>query len=283
MDDSKFLITGAGGQLGTALQARYPNARATDSKDLDITDAKALADFDWGNVTTIINAAAYTNVDGAETAEGRVAAWKVNDLAVGNLAEIANQKNLTLVHISTDYVFDGTKRLHAEDEPPSPLGVYGQSKAAGDKRAAGVKKHYLVRSSWVIGDGANFARAILSAAKTRNELKVVADQFGRPTFTAEPARIIDFLLTSNAPYGTYNGSNGGDIVNWADFARAILKEAGSKTNVVDTTAAEYFAGKVASKRPAHSAFDLSKLEAFGYQPRDWREDLRQYIKKELGR
>ena len=161
--------------------------------------------------------------------------------------------------------------------------MYGKSKAAGEKQAAKADKYYILRGSWLIGDGKNFARSILAAAQNHDELKVVADQFGRPTFTAELARIIDFLLKSKAPYGVYNASNGGDIVSWADFARAILKDAGSKTKVFDTTAAEYFAGKISSERPVHSAFDLSKLKALGYQPRDWREDLVDYISKEANK
>lgn len=283
MDEKSFLILGANGQLGRALQAKYPNAKATDVSELDITDADSVNKYDWSGITVILNAAGYTNVDGAETPEGEKMAWAVNDQAVGNLANVAKEKNLVLVHISTDYVFDGTQKIHTEGEPVKPLGVYGESKAAGDKKAARVSRHYLVRTSWVIGDGKNFARAILMASKERDELKVVADQFGRPTFTAELARIIDYLLKVKAPYGTYNASNGGDIVNWADFARAILKEAGSKTQVIDTTAAEYFAGKVASERPKYSSFELSKLESIGFKPRDWREDLKDYIKKELSK
>lgn len=280
MDDAKFLILGANGQLGRALQEKYPGAMTADINELDITNKDSMDNYDWSKIRIILNAAGYTNVDGAETPEGEAAAWKVNDKAVGNLADIANQKDLTLVHISTDYVFDGTQKIHTEDETVKPLGNYGKTKAAGDKQAARASKHYIVRTSWVIGDGANFARAILNAAKDRDELKVVADQFGRPTFTPELARIVGFLLKTNAPYGTYNGSNAGDVVNWADFARAILKEAGSKTRVIDTTAAEYFAGKVSSERPVHSTFDLTKLEALGYKTRDWREDLAKYIKKE---
>lgn len=281
MDDSKILITGANGQLGRALSELYPSAHKTDLAELDITDANAVENYDWQNIQYIINAAAYTNVDGAETEDRGKLAWAVNDRAVGNLAKIANRKNLTLVQISTDYVFDGRKEIHIEDEKVNPLGVYGKSKAAGDEQAAKAQKHYIVRSSWVIGDGANFARAILNTAKKQDEIKVVADQFGRPTFTNELARIIDFLLKNNAPYGTYNGSNDGETVSWADLARAILKEAGSKTKVVNTTAAEYFAGKISSDRPAHSALDLSKLEKLGYKPRDWRYDLREYMKKEV--
>lgn len=280
-DSSNILITGADGQLGRALQEIYPDAIKTDAKELDITNTEALKNFNWSGIEIIINAAAYTNVDGAETPDGEAAAWAVNDKAVGSLAEIAMQKDLVLVHISTDYVFDGTQKVHSEDEPIKPLGVYGKTKAAGDKKAAQAPKHYILRTSWVIGDGPNFARAILAAAKQRDELKVVADQFGRPTFTTELARIIDYLLKTKSPYGTYNASNGGDTVNWAGFARAILKEAGSKTQVIDTTAKEYFAGKVSSERPKYSSFDLSKLKSVGYNPKDWREDLKLYIRNEL--
>jgi len=283
MDDSTILITGANGQLGKALQARYPKAKAVDHDTLDISDAAAVEKFGWQAIKIILNAAGYTNVDGAETPGGEALARKINDEAVGYLADIANQQDLILVHISTDYVFDGSRKVHTEDEEVKPLGIYGKTKAAGDKNAAKAAKHYIVRTSWLIGDGANFLRAILAAAKDRTELKVVADQFGRPTFTVELVRIIDFLLRTKAPYGTYNASNGGETVNWADFARAILQAAGSKTKVIDTTAAEYFAGKVSSERPVYSTFDLSKLESLGFKPTDWREDLRQYIKKEQDR
>ncbi|TAM92901.1 MAG: NAD(P)-dependent oxidoreductase, partial [Jatrophihabitans sp.] len=155
-DGATMMIVGAGGQLGTALRQRFPQARALTSADLDVTDAAALRRADWGGVRTIVNAAAYTDVDGAETAPGRVTAWRVNAGGAAHLARIALERELTLVHVSTDYVFDGTHDPHAEDEPLSPLGVYGQSKAAGDIAVALVPRHYILRTSWVIGDGHNF-------------------------------------------------------------------------------------------------------------------------------
>mgnify|MGYP001563231170 CR=1 FL=1 len=280
MNSSKFLILGANGQLGRALSGLYPDAIKTDVRDLDITNAQSVNNYDWSKITTILNAAGYTNVDGAETPEGQAAAWAVNDKAVGNLAEIAKAKDLVLVHISTDYVFDGRQSPHKEDEPFSPLSIYGKSKAAGDVKVAQAPKHYIVRTSWVIGDGKNFVRTMLALGKKGVSPTVVADQIGRPTFTAELARIIDYLLKVKAPYGTYNASNGGDTVNWADFARAILEEAGFDQQVTDTTTDKYFAGKSSvAPRPLNSVLDLSKIETIGFKPTNWQDDLKLYIQK----
>jgi dTDP-4-dehydrorhamnose 3,5-epimerase len=276
------LITGANGQLGLALQEIYPNAKKTDSTELDITDLDALNKFKWGNVGIIINAAAYTNVDGAETQEGRFLAEAANDKAVGNLANIANQKDILLVHISTEYVFDGNKGPHKEDEPFSPLSIYGKTKAAGDDKAAKAARHYIVRTSWVVGDGKNFVRTMLGLGQKGISPTVVSDQIGRPTFTSQLAAGIKFLIDNKAPYGTYNLSNEGEPVSWADFTRAIFKEAGFDLAVTDTTTEEYFADKVGSApRPLNSLLDLSKIEGIGFKPNDWRDDLREYIKKEL--
>ena len=120
MDDSTFFIVGANGQLGRALQAKYPGAKTADTEELDITNAEAVKNYDWSEIKVIFNAAAYTDVDGAETPEGEKAAWAVNDCGVKYLAEAAAAHDITLVHISTEYVFDGTKSPHSEDEPASP-------------------------------------------------------------------------------------------------------------------------------------------------------------------
>ncbi len=123
MDDSKIFIVGAKGQLGLALREKYPQAKYADAAELDITDKKAVENYDWNGTEILINAAAYTNVDGAESPEGRRAAWAVNADAVGNLVAVAAQYDMTLVHISTDYVFDGTEQVHTEDESFAPLSV----------------------------------------------------------------------------------------------------------------------------------------------------------------
>src|SRR5699024_6592520 len=146
----KVLVTGAAGQLGTALRAAFPTSEFVTREELDITTDLTTA-RPWKQYSAIINAAAYTSVDTAET--DRATAWAVNATAVGNLATIARENNLTLVHVSSDYVFDGTAESYDEQAPFSPLGVYGQSKAAGDIAAATARRHYVVRTSWVIGDG----------------------------------------------------------------------------------------------------------------------------------
>lgn len=282
MDESRILITGANGQLGKALRARYPNALATNRESLDLTNWNSIANYDWSKVTTIINAAAYTNVDGAETSEGRTAAWKINASGSAFLSKIAAQHDLVLVHVSTDYVFDGTQQIHTEDEPYSPLGVYGQTKAAADIAVSIAPKHYILRTSWVIGEGTNFVRTMMGLASKDISPKVVADQIGRLTFTSTLAEIIDHLLTHNTSFGTYNISNDGDAVSWAEITRAIFHELGrDDLTVTDTTTEEYFASKPGvAPRPLQSTFDLTKIKSTGIQLRDWREDLHEYIQLE---
>ena len=281
MDDSAIFIVGANGQLGQALKAKYPGAQSADIKEMDITQADSVANFDWSKIKVILNAAAYTNVDGAETAEGRIAAWNVNASAVANLARAAAQNDLLLVHVSTDYVFDGTKSPHTEDEPFSPLSVYGQTKAAGDIVVSLLPKYYILRTSWVIGEGKNFVRTMLELGQKGVNPTVVADQVGRLTFTSELVRAIDHLLTSQAAHGTYNVSNSGDSASWADITRAIFKTAGYDLQVTDTTTAEYYAGKDGiAPRPLQSELDLSKLQATGFTSVDWQDDLAKYIAKE---
>lgn len=282
MDETKFLIIGATGQLAKALQERYPKARVVGSADLDISDQEAVNAFDWTDVRVILNPGAYTNVDGAETPEGRKAAWSVNAVGAANLSRVSAKHDLTLVHISTDYVFDGSQHPHTESETFTPLGVYGQSKAAGDIAVSLTPKHYILRTSWVIGDGKNFVRTMLGLGQKGVSPTVVADQIGRLTFTNELARAIDHLLSKQAAYGVYNVSNSGEPASWADITRKIFELADHKDlTVTDTTTAKYFAGKEGiAPRPLHSEFDLSKMQATGFSFRDWQADLSDYIKKE---
>jgi dTDP-4-dehydrorhamnose 3,5-epimerase len=288
---SKIFIVGSKGQLGLALREKYPNARHADSDELDITDKQAIVDFDWSDVEILINAAAYTNVDGAETTEGRRAAWAVNADAVGNLVAVAAQHDMTIVHVSTDYVFDGTEQIHLEDEAFTPLSVYGASKAAGDLLISLAPKFYILRTSWVIGDGKNFVRTMMGLADKNVSPTVVHDQIGRLTFTSELVRAIDWLLSpqilnlkSNIfPYGTYNVSNDGDSVSWADITREIFKALGrDDLTVTNTTTVEYFAGKEdIAPRPLQSTLSLDKISQTGFSSTNWKEALQSYIEKEL--
>ena len=279
MDDNKIFIIGANGQLGLALQRQYPNAKSADIDTLDITDLESVESFDWSNIDIVLNAAAFTNVDGAETEEGRVASWKVNASAVSNLTRVCRKYDMTMVHISSDYVFDGTKKPHTEDEPLSPLSVYGQSKAAGDLLVEQLDRFYLLRSTWVIGEGKNFVRTMLGLAEKNISPTVVNDQIGRLTFTSELVRIIDHLLSTKAPFGTYNATNDGPLASWADITRKIFELSNHKDLIVsNTTTAEYFANKPGvAPRPLNSDMSLDKLHSTGFQSRNWEEDLRQYV------
>lgn len=282
MDESRFLIIGANGQLGKALQAKYPNAIAVDRDSLDVTDWQALSKYDWSKVDVILNAAAYTNVDGAETVEGRKLAWRVNAIAPSYLAKLAVEHNLTLVHISSEYVFDGNVSPHSENEAFSPLGVYAQSKAAGDIAVSIASKHYILRTSWLIGGGPNFVRTMINLAEKNISPKVVNDQIGRLTFTSTLVEAIDHLLQNQAEYGTYNVSNDGEPVSWADISRTIFKVLGrDDLKVTDTTTVEYFASKEGvAPRPLQSTFDLNKIKATGLSLPNWKDNLVEYIKME---
>lgn len=282
MQDESIFIVGANGQLGLALKAQYPGARSADVGELDIADAESVANYDWSNTKVILNAAAYTNVDGAESTEGRAAAWSVNAKAVANLVKVAAKHDITLVHISTDYVFDGTKESHDENEGFSPLNVYGQTKAAGDIAVSLAPKHYILRTSWVIGEGKNFVRTMVGLGQKGIAPSVVCDQIGRLTFTSELVKAIDHLLTSQAAFGTYNVTNSGDSASWADITREIFKLGGFDLTVTDTTTAEYFADKPeAAPRPLQSTLVLDKIAATGFSSTDWHEDLKTYVAKEL--
>ena len=285
MDDSRFLIIGAYGQLGKALQAQYPKATAVDRDSFDMTDWDMVSNYDWSKFDAILNAAAYTNVDGAETAEGRELAWKINATGAGYLSKVATAHGLTVVHISSEYVFDGTKTPHKEAEPFTPLGVYAQTKAAGDIAISITPKHYILRTSWLIGDGPNFVRTMMGLAERNISPSVVDDQIGRLTFTKTLVSTIDHLLSTKAEFGLYNVSNDGESASWAEVTRAIFKEIGrDDLTVTGTSTAGYLADKPGSaQRPLQSSFDLTKIKATGLQLTEWRSDLHEYVQAELAK
>jgi dTDP-4-dehydrorhamnose reductase len=274
------VIVGANGQLGRALRAQYPDAVALDRDTLDVSDVDAVRGYDWSGVDVVINAAAYTQVDAAEEPENLAAVRAANVDAVAHLAEAAQRHGFTLVHISSEYVFDGKHDGPVpEDWPPNPLSVYGTSKADGDREAARAERHYLVRTTWVVGDGGNFVRTMASLADRGVSPTVVGDQTGRPTFTTDLAAGIAHLLDSGAPFGTYNLTGGGEPASWAGVAKAVFEARGrSADDVRPVSTADYFADKPqAAPRPLNSVLDLSKITATGFRPRDWREGLQAYL------
>lgn len=252
----RSVILGADGQLGRALRALLPEAIALSRADLDLTDPAAYDAVPWDDVDTIYNAAAYTAVDAAETPDGRRAAWAVNVTAVATMARIATEHDLTLVNVSSDYVFDGTAESHTTDEQLSPLGVYGQTKAAGEAVASTVARHYVVRTSWVIGDGGNFVSTMQRLARDGVCPSVVDDQHGRLTTAAELAAGIVDLVTTGAPYGIHHLTGGGPVTTWADIAREVFAAEGRDPSDVTGVSTEvYGEGKDLAPRPQHSALD----------------------------
>ena len=286
MAPKKTLIIGCRGQLGRALQVDFPGSDLVDlvpaegeMQSLDVTDADAVAAWPWHEYALVLNAAAYTAVDAAETPDGRRTAWAANAGAPATLARLSREHGFTLVHYSSEYVFDGTAEEHTEDEPLSPLGVYAQTKAAGDIVVGTAPRHYLLRTSWVIGDGNNFVRTMKRLADNGVSPSVVGDQTGRLTFTAELSRATRHLLDVGAAHGTYNLSNGGPVLSWAEIAQEVFQLAGrDRSDVTATTTAAYFADKPeASPRPLNSAMSLAKIEATGFVPEDAGVALERYL------
>lgn len=280
----KTMILGANGQLGQALRAVLGDAARYEylgREDLDLGDLSFTESRRWRDYDTIINAAAYTAVDLAETADGRAEAWAANVAGVAALARIATENGIVLVHVSSDYVFDGSREgAYTEEDDLTPLGVYGQTKAAGDAIVGTVPRHYIVRTSWVIGEGKNFVRTMESLAKRGVSPKVVDDQFGRLTFTTDLARAIVHLRTSNAPFGTYNVTGAGEPMSWAQIARQVFALAGGDpSSVVGVSTAEYFAAAdtPVSQRPSNSVLDLGKIEGTGFRSTPMLDALRSYL------
>ena len=302
MAPRRTLVTGCNGQLGRAVRALAEERGLSawfdfcDVDSFDMSDPGAYSEYDWPLYGTVINCGAYTAVDGAETPEGRAAAWRANAMGPALLSRTCAEHGIALVHVSSDYVFDGTAEVHDEGEPFSPLSVYGQSKAAGDIAVAGCPRHYIVRSSWVVGDGRNFVGTMKGLSDrcadpgdALDRVTVVDDQLGRLTFTRDMAEGILWLLgyregdvepSSPAPHGAYNLTGSGPVESWAQIAARVFDLAnGNGGAVAPVSTAEYYAaaGGPVAPRPEHSALDLSKIRAAGYAPRDWTESLSEYL------
>lgn len=303
MAPRRTLVTGANGQLGRAVKALAEERGVAGSFDFgdrgefDFSDPADYPKVDWTLYGAVVNCGAYTAVDAAETPEGRKAAWAANAQGPALLAKVCAEHGIALVHVSSDYVFDGAAEEHDEEEPFSPLGVYGQTKAAGDIAVANCPKHYIVRSSWVIGDGKNFVKTMAMLSDRcadpddgLGQVTVVDDQLGRLTFTRDMAEGIFWLLgyregdlEPSAPceFGTYNLTGSGRVASWADIAAKVFElRNGNGDAVKPVSTAEYYAsanGPV-SPRPVHSALALAKLEDAGYTPANWEDSLLAYVK-----
>lgn len=216
-----------------------------------------------------------------------MACWKANALGPSLLAQTCARHDITLVHVSSEYVFDGRRDVHDEREPYAPLSVYGQAKAAGDIALACCPKHYVVRTSWVIGDGNNFVRTMAALSDRCADpadglelVSVVNDQRGRLTFTDELARGIFWLLDNGSDYGTYNLSNEGRTASWFDIAKLVFDRKNDNASCVRAvTTSDYYddaKGPVAP-RPHNSTLSLEKISDLGFKPRDWEDELFSYL------
>ena len=274
----KILVTGANGQLGQCLQKISSQFEEfefifTDSETLDITDKEEVNDFFWQNTPDFcINAAAYTAVDLAETDIEK--AFLVNADGTENLAEACAENNAQFIHVSTDYVFDGENNLsYTEEDFTNPLGVYGASKLAGDELALEVNPcSVILRTSWVYSEfGKNFVKTMLSLFATKEELNIVADQFGQPTNANDLAEaIMKIIKSEKITPGIFNFSNLGRI-SWFDFAEKIaeLSEAKIKLNAIETS--QY---PTPAKRPKNSVLDLDKIsKTYAVPLKPWEESL----------
>lgn len=269
----KVLVTGAGGQLGRELLEVFDaEVVGLDSGELDIADAEAVGGaLSEHAPDVVVNAAAYTRVDAAEAEPD--AAWAVNAAGPWHLALACRRRDAALVHVSTDYVFDGTSdRPYTEFDAPNPLSVYGRTKHAGEELVReGLARHWIVRTSWVQGrHGNNFVKTMLRLGRERDALSVVADQWGSPTVARDLAVAIAEIVALAPPYGTYHRTNSGTC-SWYDLAGSVFEAARIEVTLAPTTTAEYAAP---APRPANSRLDNRKAAMAGLTPLPaWEESV----------
>lgn len=278
----KILVIGKSGQLARSLHALkggrevafFSRVEADLSFPEKIGEALLRKDFD-----VLVNAAAYTAVDAAET--DRDTAEAVNAAAPGTLARICAERSALMIHISTDYVYDGSASLPlTEDAPVAPCGVYGATKAAGEEAVrAACPQHLILRTSWLYNaEGKNFVNTMLRLAETRTSLRVVFDQIGCPTYSVDLAEAMYALIDAYAergaedfPFGTYHYANEG-VASWYDLACAVFEMSGMQREVLPVRSSEF---PSPAKRPAYSVTDKAKIkDTFGVKIRHWREALR---------
>lgn len=273
----RVVITGANGQLGTDLARAFAGEELFlwDLPEHDITDFTAISsEIEKVNPDLIVNSAAYTNVDGCES--DAETAYKVNTVGTQNLAIAARAAGSAIVYVSTDFVFDGNKgEPYTEFDDPNPLSVYGRSKLAGERYVAEfTDRHFIVRTAWLYGHGGNnFVKTILKLARERDELRIVSDQVGSPTYAMDLAFKIAEIARSGG-YGIYHAVNSGSC-SWYEFTKEILVQAGIEVSVVAIGSDEL---DRPAKRPSNSVLRNLSLELRGMKPmRPWREALTDFF------
>lgn len=277
---TKILVTGCNGQLGRAINKVYADNTSfeiinTDVADLDITSVDKVVEFVKVNKPeVIVNCAAYTAVDASETDEDN--AFRINAIGPRNLSIAAQQIGSKIMHISTDYVFDGEgNRPYKEMDKVNPQGAYGRTKLAGEQMVTQfADRFYIVRTAWLYGDGKNFAKTMLRLAENNDTVRVVADQFGTPTSADELARAIAYLISTDN-YGLFHGTCEGSCC-WADFTEEIFRLKGLNTKVNRITTQEY---PTPAKRPAYSVLDNYMLNLTSdYRFASWQDAIKEYLK-----
>ncbi len=275
----KIIVTGCNGQLGHAVNKQYAGSTEyelinTDVGELDITSVDDVMKFARDiRPYAIINCAAYTAVEACEKEEDL--AFRINAIGARNLSIAANETGAKLMHISTDYVFDGEgTRPYRETDPTGPQGAYGRTKLAGEEFVKEFSdRHFILRTAWLYGEGKNFVRTMLRLSETNDKVRVVRDQVGSPTSAAELAKAIAYLLPTEN-YGLFHATCEGDC-SWAQFTEEIFRLAGKKTVVEAITSEEYGA---AVKRPSYSILDNYMFRMTSdFQFADWHDAIREYL------
>lgn len=274
-----ILVTGSNGQLGSCikdLEVKFSefNYIFTDSDQLDITDCNNLNQlFSANKIDWCINCAAYTAVDKAEAERSK--AFLVNSQGAQNLAQICKKHKTRLIHISTDFVFDGIKSTsYNENDTPNPIGVYGKSKLAGELAITSLlKEYYIVRTSWLFSEfGNNFVKTMLRLAHTNEEINVVDDQFGTPTYARDLSEaLMEIIVQNNDKFGIYHYSNCG-VTSWYNFAKKIFELNTNKIRLNPISTSEY---PTIAKRPINSALNQTKIEqTFNLKIPNWEDSLK---------
>ena len=298
----KAFVTGVGGQLGhdamnqligrgyeavgSDIQPQYSGAAdgsavvSAPYVQLDITNrsevSRIIAEL---QPDVIIHCAAWTNVDGAEAPEKQPLVYRINAEGTENIAKAARAVGAKMMYISTDYVFDGqgTRPWQPDDKCYAPLNVYGKSKLYGELAVSGIlEKYFIVRIAWAFGvSGTNFIKTMINAGKTHDEVRVVNDQIGTPTYMFDLARLlIDMAETDK--YGYYHATNEGGYISWYDFCAEFYRQYGLKTKIIPVTTAEY--GLSRAVRPFNSRLDKRKLVEAGFTPLpDWKDAVKRYL------